>query len=94
MTSGLPYGIESAAAPRARLLQLCAAGACAYCSYAMCRSPLLPLFARELGADARLIGGVVAASTLTGVLLKLPAAHGRTCWAGVRCSSRAQSFLR
>ena len=39
----------------------------------MCRSPLLPLFARELGADARLIGLIVGASTLTGVVLKLPA---------------------
>jgi DHA1 family multidrug resistance protein-like MFS transporter len=60
-------------APRARLLQLCAAGALAYCSYAMCRSPLLPLFARELGADPPLIGVIVGASTLTGVGLKLPA---------------------
>src|SRR5687767_11231756 len=60
-------------APRAQLLQLCAAGALAYCSYAMCRSPLLPLFARELGADPPLIGVIVSASTLTGVVLKLPA---------------------
>jgi DHA1 family multidrug resistance protein-like MFS transporter len=60
-------------APRGRLLQLCAAGALAYCSYAMCRSPLLPLFARELGADPPLIGVIVGASTLTGVVLKLPA---------------------
>jgi MFS family permease len=52
---------------------MCAAGCIAYCSYAMCRSPLLPLFARELGADARLIGLIVGASTLTGVALKLPA---------------------
>jgi hypothetical protein len=34
------------------LVRLCAAGFLAYCSYAMCRSPLLPLFARELGAVA------------------------------------------
>ena len=52
---------------------MCAAGLLAYCSYAMCRSPLLPLFARELGADPRLIGIIVGASTLTGVVLKLPA---------------------
>jgi MFS family permease len=39
----------------------------------MCRSPLLPLFARELGADARLIGVIVGASTVTGILVKLPA---------------------
>jgi DHA1 family multidrug resistance protein-like MFS transporter len=60
-------------APRERLVQLCTAGALAYCSYAMCRSPLLPLFARELGADARLIGLIVGASTLTGIVVKLPA---------------------
>jgi MFS transporter, DHA1 family, multidrug resistance protein len=52
---------------------LCAAGSLAYCSYAMCRSPLLPLFARELGADAPLIGLVVGASTFTGIVVKLPA---------------------
>ena len=52
---------------------MCAAGFAAYCSYAICRSPLLPLFARELGADARQIGFIVGASTLTGVVGKLPA---------------------
>ena len=54
-------------------MRLCAAGLLAYCSYAICRSPLLPLFARELGADAPMIGFIVGASTLTGVALKLPA---------------------
>lgn len=39
----------------------------------MCRSPLLPLLARQLGASAPMVGVVVAASTVTGVLLKLPA---------------------
>ena len=39
----------------------------------MCRSPLLPLLARELGASAPMVGLVVAASTMTGVFLKLPA---------------------
>src|SRR5688572_11479724 len=61
------------ASDRQLLVRLCAAGALAYCSYAMCRSPLLPLFARELGADPPLIGVIVGASTLTGVVLKLPA---------------------
>lgn len=61
-----------AAATRS-LVRLCAAGLCAYCSYAICRAPLLPLFARELGADAPMVGFVVGASTLTGVVLKLPA---------------------
>src|ERR1051325_8536751 len=39
----------------------------------MCRSPLLPLLARDLGASPRLVGLVVSASTITGVCLKLPA---------------------
>jgi len=60
-------------AARAGLLRLCAAGFVAYCSYSICRAPLLPLFARELGAGPSLIGFVMGASTLTGVFLKLPA---------------------
>jgi hypothetical protein len=58
---------------RAGLIRLCAAGFVAYCSYAICRTPLLPLFARELGAGPALIGFVIGASTLTGIVVKLPA---------------------
>jgi MFS family permease len=58
---------------RHALARLCAAGFVAYCSYSMCRLPLLPLFARELGAGPSLIGLVMGASTLTGVMVKLPA---------------------
>jgi MFS family permease len=58
---------------RTALIRLCAAGFLAYCSYAICRAPLLPLFARELGADAPMVGFIVGASTLTGIVLKLPA---------------------
>jgi DHA1 family multidrug resistance protein-like MFS transporter len=70
----LPAAGESSAvdAPRA-LVRLCCAGFTAYCSYSICRSPLLPLFARELGADPPLIGFVMGASTITGIFLKLPA---------------------
>jgi MFS family permease len=53
--------------------RLCVAGFLAYCSYAICRTPLLPLLARELGADAPTVGLVVGASTLTGIVVKLPA---------------------
>jgi MFS transporter, DHA1 family, multidrug resistance protein len=60
-------------AARVALIRLCAAGFIAYCSYAICRTPLLPLFARELGAGPALIGFVMGASTLTGIVLKLPA---------------------
>jgi MFS transporter, DHA1 family, multidrug resistance protein len=65
--------VTASISARRELVRLCAAGLLAYCSYAICRSPLLPLFARDLGADAPLIGFIVGASTLTGVALKLPA---------------------
>ncbi len=41
--------------------------------YQMARSPVLPRFAQDLGAAPELIGLIVAASTVTGVLVKLPA---------------------
>jgi MFS family permease len=53
--------------------RLCGIGFLAYCSYAICRTPLLPLFARDLGATPPMVGFVVGASTLTGIFLKLPA---------------------
>lgn len=64
------FGAELAASG---LVRLCAGGFVAYCSYAICRTPLLPLFARDLGAGPALIGLVMGASTLTGIVLKLPA---------------------
>ena len=64
---------DRAGAARLALIRLCAAGFVAYCSYAICRTPLLPLFARELGAGPALIGFVMGASTLTGIVVKLPA---------------------
>lgn len=57
----------------AAYVRLCAAGAVVSSSYAMCRSPLLPLFAQQLGASPQMIGLVVGASTITGVAVKLPA---------------------
>jgi MFS family permease len=53
--------------------RLCGIALLAYTSYAMCRVPLLPLYARELGASPSTVGFVMAASTVTGILLKLPA---------------------
>jgi MFS family permease len=64
---------SGAAAPRLGLIRLCTAGFVAYCSYAICRTPLLPLFAHKLGAGPALIGFVMGASTITGIVLKLPA---------------------
>src|SRR5262245_23159584 len=72
LTDGADQELSPSAA-RAGLVRLCAAGFIAYCSYSICRAPLLPLFARELGAGPSLIGFVMGASTLTGVFLKLPA---------------------
>jgi MFS family permease len=40
--------------------------------YQMARTPVLPIFAADLGATPELIGVVVAASTMTGVFFKLP----------------------
>jgi MFS family permease len=73
MAGGLPSLDPGRTEARLGLMRLCAAGFVAYCSYAICRPPLLPLLARELGAGAPLVGFIVGASTLTGVLLKLPA---------------------
>jgi MFS family permease len=55
------------------VIPLCVVGFVAYCSYAICRAPLLPLLARQLGATPAMVGIVMASSTLAGVLLKLPA---------------------
>lgn len=65
----------SAATPPAerQMALLCAAGLVAYCSYALCRTPILPLFAQHLGAGPAVVGLVVGASTITGIFVKLPA---------------------
>jgi len=42
-------------------------------SYQMARSPVLPRFAEDLGSSPELIGLIVAASTITGIFIKLPA---------------------
>jgi DHA1 family multidrug resistance protein-like MFS transporter len=55
------------------LTRLCVAAGLAYASYSICRTPLLPLFAQALGAGPAMVGLVVGASTVTGILVKLPA---------------------
>lgn len=52
---------------------ICSVGVFCFISYNMVRMPALSLFAESLGADPERIGLVVSVSTLTGVLLKLPA---------------------
>ncbi len=52
---------------------LCTVGFFARISYAMARTPILPLFALTLGAKPEAIGFVLGASTITGIFFKLPA---------------------
>lgn len=70
MQSAVMTPAPGATAP---FVRLCIIGFLAYCSYSMCRTPMLPLLASELGATPPLVGLVVGASTLTGILIKLPA---------------------
>jgi DHA1 family multidrug resistance protein-like MFS transporter len=69
---------------------LCAIGVCARFSYALARTPILPLFALYLGAGPEVIGWVVGISTVTGIFFKLPAGalsdwlgRGRTLFLGL-----------
>jgi DHA1 family multidrug resistance protein-like MFS transporter len=52
---------------------LCTVGFLGRLSYEMMRTPLTPLFAHHLGAPPQLIGLIVAAVTITGIFVKLPA---------------------
>ena len=51
---------------------LCGVGFCSFVSYNLVRMPALAPFAESLGAGPVTVGFIVAASTMTGVLLKLP----------------------
>ncbi|MCP9456038.1 MAG: MFS transporter [Nitrospira sp.] len=59
--------------PSRSFVLICTVGVFCFISYNMVRMPVLSLFAESLGADPEQIGLVVSVSTLTGVLLKLPA---------------------
>jgi MFS transporter, DHA1 family, multidrug resistance protein len=58
---------------KSSFIALCIVGFFARMSYAMARTPILPLFALTLGARPEAIGLVVGASTITGIFFKLPA---------------------
>jgi len=58
---------------RRQYLNLCAAGFFLYFSYAVARSPIVPLYAMSLGASSEVVGWTVAASTIAGMFMKLPA---------------------
>ena len=49
--------------------------------YQMARSPVLPRFAQDLGASPELLGLIVAASTVTGILIKHPRVPSPISWA-------------
>src|SRR3989304_7965711 len=51
---------------------LCIIGLLTYFSYNLIRTPVLPLFAKDLEAAPELIGLIVAVSTITGIFVKLP----------------------
>ena len=51
---------------------LCGVGFLGRLSYEMARTPLTPLYAKHLGAPVELIGLIVAAVTITGIVVKLP----------------------
>lgn len=54
-------------------LTLVLAGMLSRLGYQMARSPVLPRFAQDLGAGPELAGLIIGASTITGVVFKLPA---------------------
>jgi MFS family permease len=53
-------------------ISLCFVGLFCFISYDMVRRPALALFVESLGAGPSMVGLIVAVSTLTGVVLKLP----------------------
>lgn len=64
------------ASPRRRFspfVALCSVGFLGRLSYEMMRTPLTPVYARYLGAPDEIIGLLVAAVTITGIVVKLPA---------------------
>jgi MFS family permease len=58
---------------RRQYLSYCGTALAAYASYSLVRTPVLPLFARDQGLSTSMVGLIVAASTITGIFLKLPA---------------------
>lgn len=54
-------------------LAICGVAFLAYFSYTLARHPVLPLFAKSLGAAPEMIGLIAGISTVTGVFVKLPA---------------------
>ncbi len=65
--------MKAVRSPMTPLITLVLASFLARFGYQMARSPVLPRFAQDLGAAPEMLGLIVAASTITGVVIKLPA---------------------
>jgi MFS family permease len=65
--------MERTLAQRHFFLLIAVVGGLAILSSTMSKTPVLPLFARELGATPEEIGWIVIASTLPGILISFPA---------------------
>ena len=63
----------SSATHSSPFVALCAVGFLGRLSYEMMRTPLTPIYAKHLGAPDQYIGLLVAAVTITGIVVKLPA---------------------
>jgi MFS transporter, DHA1 family, multidrug resistance protein len=80
-TAGEPETGTGRAASLTRVtVMLVVAGAIGSFGYQMARNPVLPLFGHSLGATGAFLGLIVAASTLTGVVVKLPAGSLSDLW--------------
>jgi MFS family permease len=78
MSLGAPQ--QHAATHRKPFALICAAGFFAIFSSTMAKNPVLPLFARHLGATPAYIGAIAAASTIVGVGVSLPAGAFSDLW--------------
>jgi MFS family permease len=65
---------------RRTMILIVLAGAIGRLGYQMARSPVLPLFGHSLGANGAYLGLIVAASTITGIAIKLPAGALSDLW--------------
>ncbi len=69
----MPSSGSSAIMKSTAFVSLCGAGFLGRLGYEMVRSPVTALFARHLGAPVALVGLLVSAVTITGIVVKLPA---------------------
>lgn len=65
---------------RSPFILICAIGFLAIFSSTMSKNPVLPLFAKHLGASAADVGFIAAASTIVGILVSLPAGALSDIW--------------